>query len=125
MTDHFSKHELVCKCGCGRAEMEPKFLEDLERLRLAYGAPMIVTSAFRCPFYNNKVSTTGKSGPHTTGMAVDISVSGPEAYKLVLFAIQFGFSGIGVGQRGPHPGRFIHLDNLPVAAYPRPRIWSY
>jgi uncharacterized protein YcbK (DUF882 family) len=105
--------------------MDPRFLEELERLRLAYAAPMIITSGYRCPFYNNKISTTGHAGPHTTGQAVDVTISGPEAYRLVLLAIQFGFSGIGIHQRGPHAGRFVHLDNLPLATHPRPRIWSY
>lgn len=125
MKGHFSKRELTCKCGCGRAEMDGKFMEELERLRLAYAQPMIITSGYRCPFYNNKISTTGKGGPHTTGQAVDVAISGPEAYRLVLLAIQFGFSGIGIHQRGPHAGRFVHLDNLPLATHPRPRIWSY
>ncbi|MFZ5760961.1 MAG: YcbK family protein [Thermodesulfobacteriota bacterium] len=125
MTEHFADKELTCKCGCGKAAMDERFMARLEQLRLAFGAPMIVTSAYRCPFYNHKVSNTGHQGPHTTGMAVDIAISGPEAYTLVLLAMQLGFSGIGIRQSGPHAGRFVHVDDLPVASWPRPRIWSY
>jgi len=105
--------------------MDQEFLRRLEELRLAFAQPMIITSGYRCPFYNNKISSTGKAGPHTTGQAVDVAISGPEAYTLVLLALQFSFSGVGIHQRGPHAGRFVHLDNLPVASFPRPRIWSY
>lgn len=121
-SDHFSERELMCRCGCGRADMDPGFLERLELLREHFGSPLVLTSAFRCPEHNKKVSSTGKTGPHTTGKAVDILVAGEEAYRLVKSALSFGFQGLGVKQKGQ--ARFIHLDDL-TPPCPRPRIWSY
>jgi uncharacterized protein YcbK (DUF882 family) len=80
---------------------------------------MIVTSGYRCPEHNQNVSSTGPDGPHTTGKAVDIGVSGTDAYDLALLAMQMGVKGIGINQKGT--GRFIHFD----FARPQFTIWSY
>jgi len=122
-TDHFKEHELRCHCGCGRNEMKEAFLKKLEDLRVWFGKPIVLSSAFRCPEHNKKVSTTGKTGPHTTGQAVDILVHGSDAYDLLRAVFMFGFTGIGVNQKGSQ--RFIHLDSLAEPFYPRPRVWSY
>lgn len=124
-SEHFSRAELQCHCGCGKALMDAKFLAKLEELRVAYGKPMTVTSGYRCPAYNSKIAHTGINGPHTTGQAIDIQICGEEAYQLLLLAMQFGFSGLGIGQRGLIDGRFMHLDNLSCPDYPRPRVWTY
>ena len=121
---NFSEAEFRCPCGCGRAEMEAGFLGRLQGLRRVYGRPMRVASGFRCPPHNGAVSTTGPDGPHTTGCAVDISVAGPDALRLLDLALRHGFTGFGLMQRGM--GRFVHLDDLESAAdRPRPTIWTY
>jgi zinc D-Ala-D-Ala carboxypeptidase len=119
----FTPDEMRCK-GSGECRMDPEFMDRLQRVRRAYGQPMRVTSGYRSPTYNAKISGTGIDGPHTTGRAADISVSGDDAYHLVRIAMDQGFTGIGVSQRGPHESRFIHLDDLEGSAT-RPRIWSY
>lgn len=104
--------------------MEPSFLADLEALRTAYGKPLIVSSGYRCSSHNQKVSTTGPNGPHTTGKAVDIAIRGAEAYLLIGLALRMGFSGIGIQQKGG--ARFLHLDKLTNGpGQPRPMVWSY
>lgn len=125
MTPHFSKAELQCHCGCHKTKMDPDFLVKLEDLRRAFNKPISPSSAYRCPSNNTKISKTGQNGPHTTGKAIDIPVSGEDAYDLVQLAFLVGFSGIGISQRGPHKKRFIHLDTLHYPDYPRPRIWTY
>lgn len=124
-TDHFKEYELECRCGCGKADMDIDFMEMLEDLRVWYGKPIRLSSAFRCPSYNNKVSVTGLNGPHTTGCAVDILVHGSYAYDILRGAFVFGFTGVGVDQKGRLGGRFIHLDSLSVPDYHRPRVWTY
>ncbi len=64
---------------------------------------------------------------HTTGQAVDVSVSGGPAYELLGIALEEGFTGIGVKQKGAHKGRFLHLDDLEYkpGEHIRPTIWSY
>lgn len=123
MTPHFLKRELQCKCGCGRLPQQ-SFMDKLERLRQRCGFPMPVSSGFRCPEHNAKVSSTGSWGPHTTGRAIDLAVSHSRALELVRAALSAGFTGIGIKQHGA--GRFIHLDDLPDGEkQPRPTIWSY
>ncbi len=101
-------------------------MEKLIALREHLDFPFIITSAYRCPEYNQKVSTTGPNGSHTTGRAIDIAVYGEQAYKLIRYAPQFKFNGIGVSQTGSHRSRFIHLDDLTrVDGYPRPWVWGY
>lgn len=117
LTAHFTREELQCKCGCGRMEISDEFLKWLEVVRVACGFPFVITSGYRCPDYNEKVSGTGRDGPHTVG-AVDVAVTGGQAIKLIEQAWRHGFNGIGVQQKGN--GRFIHLDRRAA-----PTIWSY
>lgn len=101
-------------------------MDKVERLREKLQRPMRVTSAYRCPEYNAAVSSTGGKGPHTTGRAIDLAVSGYVAYEVLEAAFNMGFTGLGVAQKGDHLTRFIHLDDLPNAAgQPRPWVWSY
>lgn len=122
----FSIPELRCRCGCGRADMDGDFMAQLQALRNALG-PLPVSSGFRCPTYNNQVSTTGLAGPHTTGQAADIRISGQRAHRLIVGAAKAGFTGLGVKQNGPRGSRFVHLDTLDAEATGglRPRLWSY
>ena len=119
MTPHFKKAELACKCGCGMLPAQ-SFMDKVETLRLAFGKPMPVNSAARCPFHNANVSGTGADGPHTTGRAIDLGVRGADAFEVVRLALLLGFTGIGVAQKGA--SRFIHIDDLVTG---RPTIWSY
>ncbi len=121
---NFSEAEFRCPCGCGRADMDGGFLARLQGLRRAYGRPMRVASGYRCPTHNSAVSATGADGPHTTGRAVDITVGGSHALRLLDLALRHGFTGFGLNQKGA--GRFVHLDDLESAAgRPRPTIWTY
>lgn len=125
MTPHFQADEVKCKCGCG---MLPRlaFMEKVEALRIKLGRPARVSSGARCPEYNAKVSHTGRTGPHTTGRAIDLLVSGLVAYELLELATSCGFTGIGISQKGDHLQRFIHLDDLTnEPGQPRPWVWSY
>ena len=86
-----------------------------------FGEPIIISSGYRCEAYNNKI---GATQTHATGQAVDISVRGEKAYKLLNCALELGFTGVGINQKGS--SRFIHLDDLKksTGVY-RPTIWSY
>lgn len=122
LTEHFTSEELACKCGCG---LLPPLddIKALERVRLRCGFPFFITSGARCPDYNDKVSKTGRNGPHTKG-AFDIGVIGNRALEVIDAARAEGFTGIGVQQKGKD--RFIHIDRLPNdEGQPRPWIWSY
>lgn len=117
---YFSEAELSCQ-HCGQNEMDQNFVDELDRLRVEFGRPLVVTSAYRCPEHNNNVSSTGFSGPHTTGLAVDLKVDRGEAWRLLELIFLRGFPGVGVAQKGG--GRFIHIDAIQGPT--RPTVWSY
>jgi len=124
---NFGRSEVACQ-HCGRAEMDEDFMWRLQDLREAYGKPMKITSGYRCPDYNSLISSTGRTGPHTTGRAVDISVSRKGAWELLRLICSIGkFTGIGIKQHGG--GRFVHIDTLPPNHDDdqplRPAVWSY
>ena len=122
MSEYFSADELICP-HCGEVRMNERFMVDLVKLREYLGFPLPVTSGYRCPEYNDRISSTGLDGPHTKGCAVDIAVKGDKARALIGAAIAFhGFEGIGVRQKGQ--SRFIHLDKY-TGLSPRPWVWSY
>lgn len=127
MWEYFSYERdkmLGCPC-CGAEMMNDEFMQRLDRLRDLVGFPLRITSGYRCPVYNDKIAASGRGGPHTTGRAVDLLISGGRAWELVGEAIKHGFTGVGVKQKGPHAGRFIHLDDLAAPEFPRPVLFSY
>ena len=106
--------------------MQLSFLLTLDRIREDYGSPLYVTSGWRCPDYNDEISSTGRSGPHTTGRAADIHVYGAEVSKLLPLLVKNGVTGIGLKQHGDHSSRFLHVDTLDaLATRPRPWVWTY
>lgn len=111
--------EWACK-GTGRLVVVTEFLDKIEELRMRCGFALPITSGYRSPEHNAAVSSTGDDGPHTTGMACDIGVSGVQAMTVISTALQLGFIGVGVNQKGTG-GRFVHLDNARLT----PAIWSY
>lgn len=124
---YFKLSEFACKggtCCGGRNLIDHAFVAELDELRHRCGFPFVISSGYRCPIHNSRVSSTGQSGPHTTGKAADIAVSHANAHKLLKLALDMNFTGIGVQQKGG--SRFIHIDNLPNSAgQPRPTVWSY
>ena len=118
---YFELSEFACK-HCDKVHMDENFLYLLDEIRYIYKAPIYISSGYRCPEYNARISSTGKTGPHTTGKAVDIPVSGEDAYRLLTIALRLGITGVGIKQKGT--GRFLHFDIIEHDTL-RPRIWSY
>lgn len=125
---YFAASEFACKgSGCcgGQSRMDPDFVDTLDKLRHLCGFPLVVTSGYRCPTHNQRVSTTGPAGPHTTGRAVDLAVDRKRAHEVIRIAFDLEITGIGWKQHGA--SRFVHLDDLYEADghAPRPTIWTY
>jgi hypothetical protein len=137
MYKYFENDELKCrcgKCGLGQEAMDAFFMAKITELRKICRFPLVISSAIRCPEYNNKVSNSGLDGAHTTGHAIDIVVSMKDSVTLLNEAMKMeimesgfyvnAFSGFGVNQKGS--GRFIHLDDLPNSErFSRPALWTY
>ena len=116
LSDHFTFDEMKCRgkvCNCNRADMDPEFMKLLEEIRMAYGKPMYLSSAFRCDVHNAAVSKV-PNGPHTFqkngSLAVDVLTWGPEAKILFTVAQNVGATGFGVQQTGEIKDRFLHID---------------
>ena len=124
MWEYFSVDELKCK-GTDECNMDEEFMERLVTLRHKFNKPMVISSGYRDSSYNQVIGGA-KNSPHLYGKAVDVLVSGKAAHKLIGLAIQHGFTGIGVSQRGSHESRFLHIDTMDNSdIHPRPWIWSY
>ncbi|WP_120497561.1 D-Ala-D-Ala carboxypeptidase family metallohydrolase [Kiloniella sp. EL199] len=113
---NFSASEFICKCGCGRADMNPEFMVKLQELRDRIG-PLVITSGFRC---KNHPVEKGKKRPgaHSAGLAADIIPLKARRYELLTTISDMRFKGIGVAKS------FIHIDEGHPYAY-RPASWSY
>lgn len=139
---NFSRAELQCKCSCGKMEMDPAYMHIVQKVRDDCGFPFPITSAYRCEAHDRRVSSSSNAGhgPHTTGKALDINLHGDQLLIFLHWARVHGliylpdgdtdsikgWGGIGLKQRGPSRGRFIHIDNLRPEEYsPRPRLWTY
>jgi len=123
-TKNFTNKELRCRCGCGSREMPQRGTQErLQLVRTRFGRPVYLTSAKRCKRHPVE-SKKGTPGTHYEGFALDLKAQGAHALELMVIAIEEGFHGVGVSQKGS--GRFIHLDDAPDApGRPRPWIWSY
>ena len=111
---------LGCSCGCGVKGMQPAFLDLLDVIRESVNEPMIITSGYRCPSHNQNVSSTGKTGPHTTGRAVDIRADSILRFKITKAAMEQGITRLGIAKS------FIHIDDLGLLdGFPENRIWTY
>lgn len=97
-------------------------MDRLQKLRAVYGKPLTVTSGYRHKTHPIE-AVKHIPGAHTLGRAADLAVTGVDALKVIRIALDLGFTGVGVQQKGT--GRFIHLDDVPDGRLPRPAIWSY
>jgi len=124
ITKNFTTNEMACSC-CQKSDMDGDFMRILQSVRDEMQRPLKITSGYRCEKHNSKVSTTGRTGPHTHAKACDILISGADAMRLFTIAQRHGISGIGLSQKGPHNKRFCHIDSLTPEEGPRPTVWTY
>lgn len=122
-SEYFSEKEMACQCGCGESPMDQAFMDKLTQLRITYGKPIRISSGYRCPNHPIEAKKS-KPGAHASAKAADLAVDREDAYDILSIAMDMGFEGIGVQQKGS--GRFIHLDTCTQDdGFPRPTVWSY
>lgn len=105
---NFQPAELACRC-CGALRVHYDSLDKLQLLRKWWGAPMSVSSGFRCAKHNERVGGA-KDSYHMKGMAFDIrnaSWSGRHVAGFIYWATKADFKGFGL-----YP-TFIHIDTGP------------
>ena len=118
LSEHFSREEFACECGCGFDAVNPGLVDVLEWVRsLSGGVPLVINSGCRCPNHNAESGGVPNS-PHLRGNAVDIAVEGGKRrYDIVKAAILGGALGVGVAKT------YVHIDVDDDT--PRPAIWTY
>ena len=116
LTDHFSREEFACKCGCGADKVSKELVEKLELVRLMYGKPMRVTSGVRCAFHNQGEGGK-KTSAHLQGEAADIAVKDCSERDLLVGFLRTQFLRMGVAKS------FIHVDIQKHK--PAPCLWVY
>ena len=107
---HFTVDELACPC-CGAFNINESSLFKLDLLRESLGVPLVINSACRCSFHNEKVGGT-KNSSHLVdnfdkkSFAFDVVVTDDSMrFQLVRKAMSLGFHRIGIYKN------FVHLDD--------------
>ncbi len=106
LSQHFDSSEFACKCGCGGlnngADINPRLVEVLERMRAIIGEPLVLSCGYRCPTHNAEVGGVWNS-QHVYGTAADVlcpeGVDVEDLYDAAKFA---GADGIGKYWWGVH-----------------------
>ena len=86
LSEHFDSSEFACKCGCGGlrngADINPRLVQVLERMRTKCGKPLILSCGYRCPSHNAEVGGVWNS-QHIKGTAADVqSPEGMSPFEL-------------------------------------------
>lgn len=120
----FTKEELICKhTGLENPNVNgfTKLMDKVSLLRKRMGVTFNVTSAYRHPTHPVEANKA-TPGQHTIA-AIDINLGNPALYyDLVYYALDQGFTGIGINCKGAYKNRYVHLDLRP---YKDRAIWSY
>ena len=106
LSDHFSRHEFACKCGCGQDTVDAELLVFLEKLRVYFDKPITINSGNRCRNYNERIGGA-VSSQHMKSRAADIVVKDTDPGMVANAAEHI------VGDRGGL-GRydtFTHIDS--------------
>lgn len=116
VSKNFRLSEVTCK-HCGRHGMQKEFIDLLQQFRDFLGAPVVITSGYRCASHPVEAAKKGKVGRHRMGVAVDIHSPGMSLKDLYRRVEDFGrFLGVGVSLEGG----FIHCDRRETRAR-----WKY
>lgn len=106
LSDHFSRHEFECKCGCGQNTVDAELITILEKLRSYFNEPITVNSGNRCEAYNATIGGA-KNSQHKRSRAADITIRNTTPEMVANAAEHI------VGERGG-VGRyntFTHVDS--------------
>jgi uncharacterized protein YcbK (DUF882 family) len=120
LSPHFSSSEFTCSCGvCQKQLINQQFLDMLEAVRTAFGAPIKINSGYRCAVKQEQLRKQGYEtavgiSSHELGIAADVSAHDMAALGIAVATV-FGPYSIGTAKS------FIHVDSRPGG----PRRWSY
>lgn len=110
LSENFLASEFLCKGGscCSSGKIDDDLVKILQQIRDHFGKPVRISSAYRCPKWNEKVG--GVSGSyHTYGQAADIKVDDVKPAEVAKYAESIGVLGIGLYETKAD-GHFVHVD---------------
>lgn len=123
ISEHFSTHELDCKClgkyaSCRRIWATRRLIQALEKYRTLSG-PFTPISVCRCPRHNATVGGSTNS-PHMSGLAADV----PAVYSVSRVRALRVFTNIGYNSKG---GTVRHVDvrSNTTGTVTSPRTYPY
>lgn len=105
---NFSPQELASKRE-GELMIDEPSMDKLQRLRLALGKPLLITSAYRSAAHNKAVGGA-KHSQHRLGKAFDVMMTNQDPAAFERAARTAGFTGFG---HYPKSG-FMHIDTGPA-----------
>lgn len=117
LSPNFNSSEFDCHGDgcCTKTMINPKLIEFLQKIRDHFGKKITITSGYRCPIHNSKVSRA-KNSLHTTGDAADFTVEGTAPREVAQFAESMGIKGIGLYETDSD-GHFVHIDTRTTKAF--------
>lgn len=117
LTENISRHEVACKCGCGKADINPEVLGMVQDAcyhftdMLSRRVVLDINSGCRCDKHNKYVGGS-KNSQHLKGNAMDIKIRGVASWKLFNYLDSKYPDSCGLGL---YPG-FVHVDCRPTKA---------
>lgn len=105
LSEHFSRSEFACKCGCGFDTVDAELIKVLEKVRDHFKAAVMINSGCRCKKRNKDVGGSSKSD-HLVGKAADVRVKGVHADDVADYFIRLYPNKYGIGR---YVGR-THID---------------
>ena len=106
LSPHFQVHEFACKDGSRVVFISQTLVDILENIRVHFGAPLHINSAYRTVAYNAKQKGSSPKSQHCNGLAADIKVAGVNPAAVADYAEQLLGDHGGVGRYGT----FTHVD---------------
>ena len=114
---YFKIEDFACRCGCGKNNVPPGFIDKLDCARVNAGVPFKLNRGCSCLKHNRRLGSKDTSS-HVKGIAVDIEArSSVRRYWIIFGLIVAGFTRIGIGRT------FIHADSDPNKA--KEVVWLY
>jgi uncharacterized protein YcbK (DUF882 family) len=103
LSQHFSKREFDCQCGCGTGTIHAMLVQKLELVRQEYGKPMRINSGIRCLEHNRKIGSKDTSS-HIKCLAADVGCTDMSGRFALILVLMKHFKRVGINKK------FIHVD---------------
>ena len=105
VSEHFSRKEMECKCGCGSDTVDVELITVLEEVREHFNAPVTINSGNRCPTHNREEGGS-RGSQHIYCRAADFKVKGVSANRVADYLEKTYPDVYGIGR---YKGR-THID---------------